>query len=107
MSELEADIAIVTETWLQDEEVSNSIIDSAGNFALNVSVKNRSTEAANGRQYGGVAIFSKIGTTNFKPVTVANPDNFEVHCLVGKGRWSRKGGEFTTGRAGPSSGSRS
>ena len=84
MSELEADIAITTETWFQDTNVDNTLIDAAGNFGLSLFARNRQSEAANGRQYGGVAILARARSTNFKPLTITNPDDFEVYCVVGK-----------------------
>ena len=84
ISELEADVAIVTETWLQDGQLANTIIDSARNFGLDVFARNRQDQAANGRQYGGVAIFTRSGSSNFREITVDNPEGFEVLCVSGK-----------------------
>ena len=84
MDEIEADVAIVTETWLQDNMVESTVIDLAGEHGLNAFVKNRPDEAANGRQYGGVGIFVRAASSSFKEMEVANPENFEVMCLIGK-----------------------
>ena len=54
--ELNADIAIVTETWLQDRAIVNATLDMAGEHGLDLFTLNRQNIAANGRQYGGVAI---------------------------------------------------
>ena len=84
MYEIEAGIAIVTETWLQDSSVDNAVIDVAGEHGLVAHVKNRPTVADNGRQYGGVAIFSRAASTNFKKLDLPNPENFEVLCVTGR-----------------------
>ena len=52
MTEIEADVAIVTETWMQDRSVSSTTIDAAGEHGLDAFVLNRQIAAANGRQYG-------------------------------------------------------
>ena len=84
MEELQASISIVTETWLQDRNADGTIIDVAGEHGLSANLRNRQATADNGRQYGGVAIFSRSSTTNFKPLDIANPDDFEVLCVSGK-----------------------
>lgn len=48
VTEVGADIAIVTETWLQDGEINDTVIESAGNYGLDVFTLNRQQEAANG-----------------------------------------------------------
>lgn len=40
--------------------------------------------SANGRQYGGVAIFGRSSSTKFSPLDISNPDNLEVLCIAGK-----------------------
>lgn len=84
MSELEADYAIVTETWLQDRMLENAVIDAAGGHGLDSFTLNRQKVASNGRQYGGVAIFSRSSSTNLRKVEIRNPDNYEVLCVAGK-----------------------
>ena len=84
MYEIDADIAIVTETWLQDRNVENETIDLAGEHSLSLFTLNRQNIAANGRQYGGVAITTRASRTNFKKVDIPNPENFEVLCIAGK-----------------------
>ena len=84
MDEIEADFAIVTETWLQDSLVENTIIDVAGEHGLETFCLNRQVAANNGRQYGGVAVFGKSSTTCFKIVDMPNPESFEVLCVAGK-----------------------
>ena len=84
MEEMEADVSIVTETWLQDSAVEGTVIDLAGEHGLDSFLLNRQAEAANGRQYGGVAIFSRSSSTKLSRVEIPNPDSFEVLCVAGK-----------------------
>ena len=84
MPEIEADIAVVSETWLQDKLVESVTIDTAGEHGLDTFTLNRSVVSANGRQYGGVAIFGRSSCTKFQAVEIANPDSFEVLCVAGK-----------------------
>ena len=84
MSELEADVAVVTETWIQDQAVEDTLIDIAGEHGLSAFFLNRKDIAANGRQYGGVAILSRSASTKFSPLAIPNPDNFEVLAVAGK-----------------------
>ena len=84
MYEIGADIAIVTETWLQNRAAENNMIDVAGEHGLDMYARNRQIESSNGRQYGGVAVFARSASSNFKPLTIANNDDFEVYCVVGK-----------------------
>ena len=82
--EVDADIAIVSETWFQDDCVTATAIDVAGEHGLDLFTLNRQVIAANGRQYGGVAVTTRACRSTFKKVDIANPDNFEVLCLEGK-----------------------
>ena len=84
MLDLEADVGIVTETWLQDQAVENTVIDAAGEHGLDAFLLNRQEVAANGRQYGGLAILSRSASTKFKKFDIVNPDDFEVLCVAGK-----------------------
>ena len=84
MSEIEADVAVVTETWLQDRAVEGTVIDLAGQHGLDSFFLNRKEVAPNGRKYGGVAVFGRNTSTKFSKVDIANPDNFEVLCVAGK-----------------------
>ena len=84
MTEVEADVAVVTETWMQNRAVDSAAIDAAGEHGLSSFVLNRQVMAANGRQYGGVAVFGRSASTKFSVVEVGNPDNFEVLCVAGK-----------------------
>ena len=84
MYEIEASIAIVTETWLQDRDEGNTVVDLAGEHGLDVYALNRQDAASNGRQYGGVAVFSRAASTSFKPFDMPNPEKFEVLCVTGR-----------------------
>ena len=84
MYEVEADVAVVTETWMQDKLVESVTIDTAGEHGLDTFTLNRSVVSANGRQYGGVAVFGRSSSTKFSPMEMANPDSFEVLCVAGK-----------------------
>ena len=84
MYEVEADVAVVTETWMQDRLIESVTIDTAGEHGLDTFTLNRSVISANGRQYGGVAIFGRSSSTKFCPVEIENPDSFEVLCIAGK-----------------------
>lgn len=66
--------------------MDNSAIDVAGEFGLESFVLNRTVVAANGRQYGGVAVFARSSSTKFTRVKINNPENFEVLCVAGKVR---------------------
>ena len=80
MDELDAHLAVVTETWLQDRNINDTTIDLAGQHGLNLITLNRQNIAANGRQYGGVAILTRSSTTSSKRLEIPNPENFEVLC---------------------------
>lgn len=84
MHEIGADVAIITETWLQDRCINDTTVDLAGEHGLDLFTLNRQNIAANGRQYGGVAIASRGASTTMKRLDIRNPDNFEVLCLHGK-----------------------
>ena len=84
MAEIEADISIVSETWMQNRAVEGATIDAAGEHGLDSFVLNRSVVAANGRQYGGVAVFGRAASTKLSTVEIDNPENFEVLCVAGK-----------------------
>ena len=86
MFEIDADIAVVTETWFQDSAVADTAVDLAGEHGLDLFTLNRQVVAANGRQYGGVAISTRNCRSTFKKVDIANPDSFEVLCIAGKVR---------------------
>ena len=82
--ELGADLAIVTETWLQDKNVAEHTIDAAGEHGLSSFLLNRDNIAVNGRQYGGVAIFSKAASSKLSKFELPNPEHFEILAVAGK-----------------------
>lgn len=84
MHELDAHIAVVTETWLQDKSINDTTIDLAGQHGLDLLTLNRQNMAANGRQYGGVAVVTRCSSTSTKLVDIPNPENFEVLCSSSK-----------------------
>ena len=84
MYEVEADVSVVTETWMQDRLVESTAIDVAGEHGLDAFTLNRGVVSANGRQYGGVAIFGRSSSTKFSKLDIPNPDSFEVLCIAGK-----------------------
>ena len=84
MYEIDASIAIVTETWLQDRDSNNTVIDLAGEHGLDMYALNRPNVANNGRQYGGVAVFCRAASTSFKVFDMPNPEDFEVLCITGR-----------------------
>ena len=84
MHEIEADIGIITETWLQDRSVNDATIDMAGQHGLDLFTLNRQNIAANGRQYGGVAVTCRTARATMKKMEMPNPENFEVLCIAGK-----------------------
>ena len=84
MSELEADVAVVSETWMQNRAASDSAIDAAGQYGIDSFLLNRQVVSANGRQYGGVAVFARSSSTKFSTMEMENPENFEVLCVAGK-----------------------
>ena len=82
--EQDIDIATVTETWLQSNtELEQQVRDISGEHNLNVIFRNRTEIAANGRQYGGVAIVANLSRVNLKPFQLVNPDDHEVLAAVG------------------------
>lgn len=83
-NELNADLALVTETWFQDRNLESTTIDTAGEHGLCTHTLNRPAIAGNGRQYGGVAIFSRSASSKFDIVELLNPESYEVLCVAGK-----------------------
>ena len=76
VEELDAKFAIVTETWLQNRGVEHATIDLAGQHGLELFMLNRNNNAANGRQYGWVAILARGSCTTIKVLDIPNPENF-------------------------------
>ena len=83
-SEKQLDFAMLTETWLQNHDLSSQLERLAGDYSLSCLARNRSDLARNGRQYGGVALLFRKKTSSFKEFPLNNPENFEVLAASGK-----------------------
>ena len=81
--EKELDLAMLTETWLQDGELDQKISQYSDQYALGCITKNRSDAAVNDRQYGGVALMYRKKTSHFKEFELINPEKYEVLACVG------------------------
>ena len=83
IDELDASMAVVTETWLMDgqtlEEDKQDLLLGAG---LSLICKNRPPDSR-GVSYGGVALFFKEELCSFKEVRFDNPQNFEILAAIG------------------------
>ena len=83
IDELDASMAIITETWLADgaglDEDLQDLFLGAGISAI---CKNRPPDAR-GLAYGGVGLFFKEDAVHFKRIDYDNPENFEVLAAVG------------------------
>ena len=83
IDELDASLAIVTETWLADgetlEEDKQDLVLGAG---ISLICKNRPRNL-NGQAYGGVALFFKSDLCSFKEIHFNNPDSFEIVVAAG------------------------
>ena len=62
MYEVEADLAIVTETWLQDRNAVDDLIDMAGEHGLDMYARNRQDKAAVRRRGN----FCSLGLVQFQ-----------------------------------------
>ena len=70
---------VVTETWLQDDsEMDELATNLEAGHGLRMLVRNRTTIAANGRKYGGVAIVSNNNKAGLQPFTLDSRKDFEV-----------------------------
>ena len=84
MSETDARIAVITETWLRDgERLDQDAEDLSAGAGLGMLARNRSTPAANGVTYGGVAVFWQEAHCGLKETKISNPDNFEILACAG------------------------
>ena len=82
--EKDVDVALLTETWYQTNRMSTEeLADYADRFSLGVIARNRDAVAANGRQYGGVALFYRQRTSSFANFEIINQDGHEVLAAVG------------------------
>ena len=77
-SELEVDIAVVTETWMRTgEELDRNLQDLSLGSGIGALFRNRAPNAR-GVAHGRVGVFFRQSVTNFKAFHFNNPDNFEV-----------------------------
>ena len=67
IDEIEADVIIVTETWLKDEQLPSLTDDLALGSGLGILARNRKPHG-NGVCYGGVALLWRNAKINFKGV---------------------------------------
>ena len=83
-SELDVDIAIITETWFRDggelDQVCSDLELGAGLCSITL---NRDPNPTTGVAHGGVAIITKKKMGKFKQYNFPNPDKFEVLPAVG------------------------
>ena len=91
MDELDANIAVVTETWLGDgeglDEDIGELSDAAG---LNMLYRNRRPNERNGLSYGGVAVIWRQANMDLKELKLV-PSDLEILTCVGPiRRHSRK-----------------
>ena len=83
MEEMEAQIAVVTETWFQDgSALEERQQDLSLGHGLGMVCRNRRANA-NGVSYGGVAVIWKESLGNFRTFAVKNEESFEVLSCVG------------------------
>ena len=82
-SELNTDIAVLTETWLTsgptlDEDIEDLRLGSG----LGLLVRNRDSGSA-GFSHGGVGLAFKESTCSFRQIEIHNPHQFEVLAAMG------------------------
>ena len=92
MTELEAGVAIVTETWFREgpelEALREKLMEEDN---IGIITENRKAEAINGVTYGGVALLWRQAEGSFKKIAISNPDSFEIVAGAGSVRgFSRK-----------------
>ena len=77
-SELDVDIAVITETWLKDgDALSEDLKDLEMGAGISSLVLNRAPNSR-GVSHGGVGIFYKNTLGSFKKISLANPEKFEI-----------------------------
>ena len=82
-TELKADLAIITETWLTDgPTLQEDIDDLREGSGLGLLVRNREP-GARGHSHGGVGIAFRISSCTFKELQINNPDRYEVIAALG------------------------
>ena len=85
MFEKGCDFALITETWLQDNRMTDECLTECVNrYAVGIISRNRSICATNNRQYGGVSVIFRRKTTSLTAFPLINPNEHEVVAAVGK-----------------------
>ena len=75
-SELDTDIAVLTETWLRDKEIGQLQEKLSLGSGLGLIARNRRPKE-NGVSYGGVAVVWKESVGSFKEVKLKNKEGFK------------------------------
>ena len=82
--ELQADIAIVTETWLRDgSALQSDLRDLELGAGIASLTRNRRPHPITGVCHGGVAIMYRKAIGSLKKIDIDNPDSFEVLPAIG------------------------
>ena len=84
--ELDADIAVVTETWFKDgRKLDDDLSDLELGAGLACVTLNRDPNPATGVAHGGVAVLSRKAVGSFKKIDsgIDNPECFEVLPVIG------------------------
>ena len=89
VKETDADIVILTETWLRDEEVEGLRLDLSKGTGLGLLARNREANS-NGVCYGGVAVLWREALGLFGEVRLKNPQRFEVLVVAGSVKGHRR-----------------
>ena len=89
IKETDTDIAILTETWLRDEEVEGLELDFSRGAGLGLLTRNRDANS-NGVCYGGVAVIWRETLGVFTEVRLKNPQLYEVLVVAGSVKGHRR-----------------
>ena len=83
MDELDANLSVVTETWLGDGEGHDEdISELSGAAGLNMLYRNRQPNEQNGQSYGGVAVIWRQAIMDLKELKLV-PSDLEILTCVG------------------------
>ena len=89
IAETEADVAVLTETWLRDAEVDGLVLDLSEGSGLGLLTLNRAPNE-NGVSYGGVAVVWRKSFAAFARVNLKNPSLYEVLVVAGSVKGHRR-----------------
>ena len=82
-NELEASLAVITETWMNPEaDLETDLEDLALGAGIGMLVRCR-PPSANGVSYGGVAVAFRVSGISLKELKIPNPSIFEVLVATG------------------------